>query len=270
MTDAQAPPTTTARRTALVTGASSGFGELFAERFAADGFDVVLVARSAEPMERIAERIRSRSHVHATVIAHDLAEPDAAATLMSSLHAQELHVDALVNNAGFSTYGPFADADPGITSKMLMVNVVAMTELARACLPGMLERGWGRVVLLGSVGSFSAAPMTAAYAATKAYVLSLGLALHEELKGTGVTVTTLCPGPTATGFQTRASMADSALIRSGLDSAESVVDAGYAAMKKGTPYLVTGTTSRLFALGTRFIPRTVASKIAGNAQRRVS
>ena len=270
MTDAQAPPTPTARRTALVTGASSGFGELFAERFAADGFDVVLVARSADPMEALAERIRTRSHANATVIAHDLAEQGAVASLMTTLQTRGLHVDALVNNAGFSTYGPFADADPGITTKMLMVNVVAMTELARACLPGMLERGWGRVVLLGSVGSFSAAPMTAAYAATKAYVLSLGLALHEELKGTGVTVTTLCPGPTATGFQARASMADSALIRSGLDSAESVVDAGYAAMKKGTPYLVTGTTSRLFALGTRFIPRTVASKIAGNAQRRVS
>lgn len=254
----------------MVTGASSGFGELFAERFAADGFDVVLVARSADPMEAIAERIRTRSHVNATVIAHDLAEPGAADSLMTTLQAQDVHVDALVNNAGFSTYGPFADTDPAITTKMLLVNVVAMTELARACLRGMLERGWGRLVLLGSVGSFSAAPMTAAYAATKAYVLSLGLALHEELSGTGVTVTTLCPGPTATGFQARASMADSALIRSGLDSAESVVDAGYAAMKKGTPYLVTGTTSRLFALGTRFIPRTVASKIAGNAQRRVS
>lgn len=268
-TETDPPVTTTARRIALVTGASSGFGELFAERFAADGFDVVLVARSAEPMERLAERIRSRTAVDATVITHDLAEPGAAATLMSTLGERGLHVDALVNNAGFSTYGPFADTDPVITSKMLMVNVVAMTELARACLPGMLGRGWGRVVLLGSVGSFSAAPMTAAYAATKAYVLSLGLALHEELKGTGVTVTTLCPGPTATGFQVRASMADSALVRSGLDSAESVVDAGYAAMKKGTPYVVTGTTSRLFALGTRFMPRTVASKIAGNAQRRV-
>jgi uncharacterized protein len=261
--------TTTARRTALITGASSGFGELFAERFAADGFDVVLVARSADPMELTAQRIRAGNQVNATVIAHDLGVPGAAATLMATLGERGLHIDALVNNAGFSTYGPFADADPGVTTKMLMLNVVAMTELARACLPAMLERKWGRMILLGSVGSFSAAPMTAAYAATKAYVLSLGLALHEELKGTGVTVTTLCPGPTATGFQARAAMADSALIRSGLDSAETVVDAGYAAMKRGTPYLVTGTTSRLFAMGTRFMPRTVASKIAGNAQRRV-
>jgi uncharacterized protein len=271
MTDASTDTSaiTHARRTALVTGASSGFGELFAERFAAGGFDVVLAARSAEPMERIAQRIRTRNDVSATVVAHDLAAPGEASSLMAGLHERGLQVDALVNNAGFSTYGPFAETDEATTTKMLMVNVVAMTELARACLPAMIERKWGRLLLLGSVGSFAAAPMTAAYAATKAYVLSLGLALHEELRGTGVTVTTLCPGPTATGFQTRADMADSALIRSGLDSAEEVVDAGYAALKKGKPYLVTGTASRLFALGSRFMPRTMSTKIAGNAQRRV-
>ena len=259
----------TTRRTALITGASSGFGELFAERFAADGFDVILVARSLEPMERSAERIRARNGVNATVLADDLAELGTGGDLMDQLVERGLQVDALVNNAGFSTYGPFAEADPDVTTKMLMVNVVATSELARACLPAMIERGWGRLLLLGSVGSFSAAPMTAAYAATKAYVLSLGLALHEELRGTGVTVTTLCPGPTATGFQARAEMADSALVRSGLDSAESVVDAGYAAMKKGKPYVVTGTTSRVFAFGSRFLPRTVSTRIAGNAQRRV-
>jgi uncharacterized protein len=188
---------------------------------------------------------------------------------MGELAERGFTVDALVNNAGFSTYGPFAETGEATMTKMLMVNVVAMTELARACLPGMLERGWGRVLLLGSVGSFSPAPMTGAYGATKAYVLSLGLALHDELKGSGVTVTTLCPGPTATGFQERADMHDSALVRSGLDSAEMVVDKGYAAMKAGRPYLVTGTTSRLFAFGTRFLPRTTAAGIAGNAQRRV-
>jgi short-subunit dehydrogenase len=257
------------RRTALITGASSGFGALFAERFAADGFDLVLVARSAEPMEALAERIRARNAVQVAVVPHDLARPGAAASLMATIADRGIQVDALVNNAGFSTYGPFAEADQDTTTAMLNVNVVAMTELARAALPPMIERRWGRLVLLGSVGSFSGAPMTAAYAATKAYVLSLGLALHEELKGSGVTVTTLCPGPTATGFQSRADMHESALVQSGLDSAEAVVDKGYAAMKAGKPYVVTGTTSRLFAFGTRFLPRTSAARIAGSAQRRV-
>ena len=224
-----------ARRTALITGASSGFGSLFAERFAADGFDVVLVARSVEPMEQLADRIRSRTAVQATIVGHDLAAPGASATLMGSL-ASVGCTWMRSSTTRASTYGPFAETSEDTMAKMLMVNVVAMTELARARLPGMLERRWGRMILLGSVASFSAAPMTAAYAATKAYVLSLGLALHDELKGSGVTVTTLCPGPTATGFQMRADMHDSALIRSGLDSAEGVVDKGYAAMKAGRPY----------------------------------
>jgi len=258
-----------ARRTALVTGASSGLGALFAERFAGDGFDVVLVARRVEPMEVLADRIRGRSGVEITVIGHDLARPGAAASLMTTIGERGIHVDALVNNAGFSTYGAFAESDRASTSAMLMVNVVAMTELARESLPPMLERGWGRMVLLGSVASFGPAPMTAAYAASKAYVLSLGLALNDELRGTGVTVTTLCPGPTATGFQDRAGMQDSALLRSGLDSAELVVDAGYAAMKAGRPYVVTGTSSKLFAFGSRFLPRTVTARIAGRSQRRL-
>jgi len=133
----------------------------------------------------------------------------------------------------------------------------------------MVERGWGRVLNLGSVGSFGPAPMTAAYAATKAYVLSLSLALREELKGTGVTVTALCPGPTETGFQARAEMAGSALI-AGKDLPGSVetADAGYEAMKRGRPYLVTGASSRMFAFGSRFLPRTTTGRIAGQAQRR--
>jgi uncharacterized protein len=119
------------------------------------------------------------------------------------------------------------------------------------------------------VGSFSAAPMTAAYAATKAYVLSLSLAMSEELAGTGVTVTCLCPGPTRTGFQARADMGDSALIRGKqLAGARAVAEAGYAAMMAGRPYLVTGRTSRAFAFGSRFLPRTTTARIAGRTQRR--
>jgi uncharacterized protein len=175
-----------------------------------------------------------------------------------------------VNNAGFAQYGPFVDADRDELDQMLSVNVVALTQLTHALLPGMLERGWGRIVNLGSIGSFVAAPMTGAYAATKAYVLSLSLALTEELRGTGVTVTALCPGPTETGFQARAEMADSKLIAGrDLDSAEAVARAGYAAMKKGRAYLITGTTSKAFAFGSRFLPRTMSAKIAGRSQQKV-
>jgi uncharacterized protein len=258
------------RRTALITGASSGFGVEFAKLFAHDGFDVVLVARSEPPMQELAERLRADHAIAATVIAKDLSPHGAADELVADLAARGIQVDALVNNAGFAQYGPFAEADRDELDQMMSVNVVALTQLTHALLPGMLERGWGRIVNLGSIGSFTAAPMTGAYAATKAYVLSLSLALTEELHGTGVTVTALCPGPTETGFQARAEMADSKLIAGrNLDSAEAVARAGYAAMKKGRAYLITGTTSKVFAFGSRFLPRTMSAKIAGRSQQKV-
>lgn len=258
------------RRTALITGASSGFGVEFAKLFAHDGFDVVLVARTEPPMQELADRLRAEHAITATVIAKDLSPHGASDELVAELATRGIQVDALVNNAGFAQYGPFVEADRDELDQMLSVNVVALTQLTHALLPGMLERGWGRIVNLGSIGSFTAAPMTGAYAATKAYVLSLSLALTEELGGTGVTVTALCPGPTETGFQARAEMADSKLIAGrNLDSAESVARAGYAAMKKGRAYLITGTTSKAFAFGSRFLPRTVSAKIAGRSQQKV-
>jgi uncharacterized protein len=258
------------RRTALITGASSGFGVEFAKLFAHDGFDLVLVARTEPPMEELAGRLRAEHGITATVIAKDLSPNGAADELVADLTTRGIRVDALVNNAGFAQYGPFVEADRDELDQMLSVNVVALTQLTHALLPGMVERGWGRIVNLGSIGSFTAAPMTGAYAATKAYVLSLSLALTEELHGTGVTVTALCPGPTETGFQARAEMADSKLIAGrNLDSAEEVARAGYAAMKKGRAYLITGTTSKAFAFGSRFLPRTMSAKIAGRSQQKV-
>jgi uncharacterized protein len=258
------------RRTALITGASSGFGAEFARLFAADGFDLILVARSGTALEDIAQREEARRGIDATVLPRDLSEPDGVAGLMSSIRERGLRVDVLVNNAGFSTYGPFAEEDETTLMEMVRLNVDTLTGLTRACLPEMLARRWGRILLLGSIGSFTPAPMTAAYAATKSYVLSLGLALHEELKGTGVAVTTLCPGPTRTGFQSTAGMERSALVADKrLAGADEVAEAGYDAMKRGRPYLVTGSQSRLFAFGTRFLPRTTATAIAGRSQRRL-
>jgi uncharacterized protein len=260
----------TERRTALITGASSGFGAGFAKLFARDGFDVVLVARSGAVMEELAQELEERHGIAATVLPKDLSRPGACHDIVENLRQRHVRVDALVNNAGFAQYGPFADGDPAELVDMLHVNVVALSELTRAFLPGMVERGWGRILNLGSVGSFAPAPMTAAYAATKAYVLSLSLALQDELRGTGVTVTALCPGPTETGFQARAEMADSKLVAGRrLDSADEVVHAGYEAMRKGRPYLVTGATSRAFAFGSRFLPRMTTARIAGNSQRRI-
>ena len=258
------------RPTALITGASSGFGVEFTRLFGADGWNVVMVARSGGAMQAVAREVQARHGVDVDVITMDLSKPGASAELVASLLERGVIVDALVNNAGFSTYGEFWRDDPSTQSDMLQVNVVALTELSRLILPGMVERGRGRILNLGSVGSFGAAPMTAAYAATKAYVLSLSLAMADELRGSAVTVTCLCPGPTQTGFQDRAAMQDSALIRGRkLPTAREVAEAGFAAMKAGKPYLVTGATSKLFAFGSRFLPRTLMAHIAGRSQRRV-
>jgi hypothetical protein len=253
----------------MITGASSGLGAEFAKLFARDGFDLVLVARSGAAMEDIAQEAEERHGIEVVVLPKDLSAPGAAEDVMANLADRRIAVDALVNSAGFATYGPFAENDPRAVTDMLQVNVGVLTELTRACVPGMAARGWGRVLNLGSVGSFAPAPMTAAYAATKAYVLSLSLALADELRGTGVTVTALCPGATATGFQSRAEMGDSALVKDKkLPTAQEVAEEGYAAMKKGRPYLVTGTPSRVFAFGSRFLPRMSAVRIAGASQRR--
>lgn len=221
-------------------------------------------------MEELAQMLEGRFAITTIVLPKDLSHAHAAAELADNLHQRGVTIDALVNNAGFAQYGPFVEAGSAELGEMLQVNVVALTELTRALLPGMVKRGWGRIVNLGSIGSFAPAPMTGAYAATKAFVLSFSLALADELKGTGVTVTALCPGPTETGFQARAAMADSKLIAGRrLDSADEVVRAGYAAMQRGRPFLVTGTTSRVFAFGSRFLPRTTAARIAARSQRRI-
>ena len=258
------------RATALVTGASSGFGAEFTRLFGADGWNVVMVARSGAAMETVAQEVEGRYGVEVIVVPKDLSKPGAAAELVASLRERGVAVDALVNNAGFSTYGEFWRDDAARQTDMLQVNVVALTQLSRLIVPSMVERGRGRVLNLGSVGSFGPAPMTAAYAATKAYVLSLSLAMVHELRGAGVTVTCLCPGPTATGFQERAAMHDSALIQGRkLSHVRAVAEAGYAAMIAGKPYVVTGTGSKLFAFGSRFLPRMMTAHIAGRAQRRV-
>ena len=229
------PTTPASRRTALVTGASGGFGVEFTRLFGADGWNVVMVARSGAAMETVAQEVEERDRVEVTVIPKDLSAPGASAELVASLDQRGVAVDALVNNAGFSTYGEFWRDDPATQSELLRVNVVALTELSRLIVPGMVGRGrGGRVLNLGSVGSFAPAPMTAAYAATKAYVLSLSLAMAEELHGTGVTVTCLCPGATATGFQARAAWGSRRLSATGSSRAPSRSRRpGYEAMKAG-------------------------------------
>jgi short-subunit dehydrogenase len=256
-------------RTALVTGASSGIGLELAKRFAADGFDVVLVSRTGAALEELAQQVEEGYGARAHVLPMDLARPGAPSLLVGELRSRGVHVDALVNSAGFNQFGPFAEADERRMLELLQVDVVALTDLTRLLLPGMIERRWGRVVNLASNAAFQPGPLMAVYYASKAYVLSLSIALGEELRGSGVAVTALCPGVTATGFQAAAGMEDSKLVAGKtLASPAEVADWGYAVIKRGRPFAVHTARWRSFAFATRLFPRTTAARLAMRAQAR--
>jgi uncharacterized protein len=254
-------------RTALVTGASSGIGAALAPLFARDGWQLVLVARTVAPMQALADRLAREHGVAVTVIASDLSAPGAAGRLAAELAARGLTVDALVNNAGFGLHGAHATTDAAEESRMLALNVVAVTELTKALLPGMLARGRGRILNLGSVGSFVPGPLMAVYYASKAYVLSYSEALAEELAGTGVTVTALCPGLTRTGFQARAGLPTHMARGAGITAdVDDVARAGYAAMMRGARIEVPGALNKLSTFLPRFAPRRLVTAVVKRIQ----
>jgi uncharacterized protein len=247
------------RPLALVTGASSGIGADLARELARDGHDLVLTARRGEPLGRLAAELAPLG-ARATIITADLSKPGAAAELDGQIQSRGLVIEVLINNAGFGDAAPFHEAEPAKLSAILQVNVLALTELTRLALPGMVARRRGRVMLVASTAGFQPGPGMAVYCASKAYVLSLGQALSQELRRTGVKVTTLCPGATATGFAAAANAQDRPLFKRKLipvmDSAE-VAAAGYAALKAGRPVVVTGALNKLTAATTRLVPRRI-------------
>lgn len=244
--------------TALVTGASSGIGRDLARLLAADGHDLVLAARSEGPLHDLADELGG-----ARVVVVDLGRPDGPATLVAALP----EVDVLVNNAGVGDFAAFADADPAKLAVMMQLNMVSLTELMRHYLPGMVERGSGRVLNVASTASFVPGPLMAVYYATKAYVLSLTEAVAEEHRGTGVTLTALCPGPTASGFQAGAAMESSKLVAGRkLPSSAEVAAAGYRALQRGTVIEVPGFANKLSAASGRVTPRSVTRRVVHRMQ----
>jgi uncharacterized protein len=248
------------RPLALVTGASSGIGADLAREFGRHGYDLVLTARRVEPMRALADELKSLG-ANGTVIAADLSKPGASAALAAELASKGLTLDVLVNNAGLGAGGPFHESDPARVSEQLYVNVVALTELTRAVLPGMVARGRGRVLLVASTAAFQPGPSLAVYSASKAFVLSFGEAISYELRSTGVTVTTLCPGPTHTGFTEVAKTGSSALFDSPVASVMSsaaVAREGYRALMVGKRVHVVGLMNKLVAASGRFSPHAIS------------
>jgi short-subunit dehydrogenase len=243
---------------ALVTGASGGIGLELARLFAGDGHDLVLVARGGERLASVARDFEDRFRVQVRTIPRDLSNPIAPL----SVYDECGEVDFLVNNAGFGHRGPFAQEDPVMLSEMLQVNVAALTQLTRMFLPAMVERGSGRILNVASLAAYQPGPLMTVYAASKAYVLSFSEGIRQELAGTGVTVTALCPGPTRTAFASRAGVARSGVNEAAEMDALEVARLGYAGMMDGRPVVVPGKVNRLGALGSRLVPRSLAAGIA--------
>jgi short-subunit dehydrogenase len=243
---------------ALITGASAGLGVEFARQLSARGARLVLVARRRERLEALAAELGN-----ARAIALDLVEEGATERLMADLAAAGEHVDCLINNAGFGFTGPVADIEPERQRDMVTLNCTRLTELARAVVPGMIERGRGGILNVASTAAFQAAPRFAVYAATKAYVLSFSEALHEEVRDKGVHVSCLCPGPVATEFFDAAGMKPAGTFKAMMMEAPHVVRIGLAGLDRNQAVVVAGAANRVGAVGVQLLPRSWGRKIAG-------
>ncbi len=244
--------------TALVTGASSGIGADIARVLARRGASLVLVARREGPLHRLAEELRQACGAEVKVRPADLAD----AGERTALGGEMAGIDILVNNAGLGVYGPFAEAPWEQTQRMLDVNILALTHLTHLALPGMRQAKWGRIMQVASTAGFQPTPSYAAYGATKAHIVSFGIALNHELRGSGVTCTTLCPGATQTEFFEVAGQRMNQMQRASVMPSGKVAEIGVNAMLRRLPVAVAGRANTVSAVGGRLLPPVLAARLA--------
>ena len=249
-------------QTALITGASGGIGYEFAKLLARDCGTLVLVARNRERLADVKKELEAAVQVTVITIATDLSKPDAVDEIFREIEGRKLAVDILINNAGFGEHGAFVETEWSREEKMIAVNITALTQMTKLFVKGMIGRKSGRIVNLASTASFQPGPFMSVYYASKAYVLSFSEAIANELKGTGVTVTALCPGPTATGFALAARMENTRLFTfTKPASAAEVARYGYEAMMKGKTVAIHGVLNKILAFAVRTAPRKLLSVI---------
>jgi short-subunit dehydrogenase len=247
---------------ALVTGASSGFGVDFAHLLAERGANLVLAARTVEPMERLATELQARHGVQTHVVGIDLARPGVGVDLRERLAQAGIAIDVLINNAGYGVYGEFLSQPLGRTLDMMQLNMLSLTELTHAFAESMAARGGGKILLVASIGGYQATPTYAAYSATKSYVLLFGEALHEELKGRGITVTVLSPGITATRFLDVSGQKPTLYQRMVMMQSRPVARLGLKALYSGRASIVPGWLNAVTAWSNRLMPRMVQRRVA--------
>ncbi len=251
---------------ALITGASGGIGKELAYQFSKDGYPLILVARSTDKLKAIKENLKSAYDIEVITLVKDLSKEEDIQSLYDELKSKEIYIDYLVNNAGFGLYGKFVDTALNEELNMIDLNIRALTHLTKLLLPDMVKRNHGKILNIASVAAFMPGPLMTVYYATKAYVLSFTEALENELKGTNVTVSALCPGPTKTGFSDRAQLSNSKLFQSGAMGVETVAKVGYKKFMKGQTVIVPGVQFRLATFVPRFVPRKWLASIVRRTQ----
>lgn len=244
--------------TVLLTGASSGIGKSMARILAKDGWDLIIVGRNRKGLDALADEL---SGAKVTIIESDLSKDGAAESIFEETERQGLKVDFLINCAGFGDLGPFSECDKDWQADMIRVNDISLTVLTRLYLTGMLERGSGRILNVASIASFQPGPLMSVYYATKAYVLSFSEALAVELKGTGVMVSALCPGPTDTAFiETAGASGKNLFKKAACASADDVAAYGLKKAMKGKVIILPGSL-KLLPFSERFFPRSFVRKV---------
>ncbi|MFT3932507.1 MAG: SDR family oxidoreductase [Chitinophagaceae bacterium] len=256
---------------ALITGASSGIGLELAKIFASKKTDLVLVARSENKLIELSNELKSKYAISAYVLAKDLSTINAAKEVVDYCKQNNLHIDYLINNAGFGDHGFFAESDLEKQLEMINLNITALVYLTRLLLPPMIQKGAGKIMNVASTAAFQPGPLMSIYFATKAFVLSFSEAISNELEKTGVTVTALCPGATESGFQKAASVEDSKMVKGKkLPSSAEVAAFGYRTMMKGKVVAIHGLLNTVMTTGVRFAPRSLIRKIARSLQEKAS
>ena len=253
-------------KTALITGASSGIGEALAACFAKAGYNLVLVARSADKLKQLAKELSKQYGVKAWAAPADLSQDDAAAKLAAAMKRAKRPIDVLVNNAGILEHGSFVEMPAQRHQQMIDLNIKGLTAMLAHFIPAMLARGDGKVLNVASIASFQPIPSLATYAATKAYVLSLTESMSEELKGTGVTITALCPGVTATHMLTSAAQSSAELNRLPgflIGNAQDVAQQGFDACMRGEVIRVPGVVNQATILASRATPKWLLRRVSG-------
>lgn len=256
-----------AKERALITGGSVGIGAALADVFAAHGHDLILVSRNREKLDARGRAIREQFGVEVVCIPEDLTDPHGPQRLYDTVAARGLDVHYLVNNAGVGLYGKFATTDLDAELKMIQLNVTSVVDLTKRFLPSMIARRSGRILNVASMAAFMPGPWMSVYYATKAFLLSFSQAIDYELKPHGITVTTLCPGPTESEFKVRAGSQRSRLFESFVMDAPRVARVGYEGMMKGKAVAIPGLRNKLIPVATRLTPRPLIAKLSHRAAR---